>query len=107
MESFGNDIRTGATSPKREVWAALAPRLGLVLKPAFRSPMIWLGFAATCLAAGAGAQWFYRASPPDYLLRQGLAALVEGNTQTAERLAARLERHGHSRHCRLLRGQIW
>jgi tetratricopeptide (TPR) repeat protein len=60
---------------------------------------------AAWLAAGAGAFWFHQTNPAQ-LLRRGRAALERGDTQAAERLAARLEERGSRLHSQLLQGEI-
>src|SRR5262249_10164439 len=61
---------------------------------------------ALVLLGGAGA-WWHHTSRPEYLLRQGQAALHRGDTEAADALAARLEASGHADHARLLSGQVY
>ncbi len=64
-----------------------------------------MGFGAAWLAVGAGVFWYHRTSTPQ-LLHRGLTALEQGDLQTAERLATRLEERGSHHYSQLLRGQI-
>jgi tetratricopeptide (TPR) repeat protein len=54
--------------------------------------------------AAAGAGW-YRVTRPDYRLRQGQKALLQGDLNRAEDFAQRLEESGHADEAHLLRGQ--
>jgi tetratricopeptide (TPR) repeat protein len=56
---------------------------------------------------GAGTIWYYRTSRPASLLRQGRAALFDGDVGQAERLAAWLDWWGYPDQAHLLRGQIF
>jgi tetratricopeptide (TPR) repeat protein len=73
-----------------------------------RKPLLAFGLLATAVAllGGAGA-WWHHTSRPEYLLRQGQAALRRGDTDVADRLAARLEGSGHADHARLLLGEVY
>src|SRR4051812_4992370 len=61
---------------------------------------------AVVLLGGAGA-WWHHTSRPEYLLREGQAALGRGDAEAADGLAARLEASGHAEHARLLLGQVY
>jgi tetratricopeptide (TPR) repeat protein len=61
---------------------------------------------AVALLGGMGA-WWHHTSRPDYLLRQGQAALRRGDTEAADVLASRLEASGHADHAHLLLGEIY
>jgi tetratricopeptide (TPR) repeat protein len=63
-------------------------------------------FTAVALLGGAGA-WWHHTSRPEYLLREGQAALRRGDVEAADLLAARLEASGHADHARLLFGQVY
>jgi tetratricopeptide (TPR) repeat protein len=62
--------------------------------------------AAVALLGGAAA-WWHHTSRPEYLLRQGQAALRRGDSEAADRLAARLEASGHADHAHLLLGEVY
>jgi tetratricopeptide (TPR) repeat protein len=73
-----------------------------------RKPLLASAFltAAVAVLGGAGA-WWRHTSRPEYLLRQGQAALGRGDAEAADRLADRLEASGHADHARLLSGQVY
>src|SRR5205814_218593 len=56
---------------------------------------------------GLGAVFWYRSTRPDYLLRRGQRALVQGNADQAETLATRLDGAGYLDHAHLLRCELF
>jgi tetratricopeptide (TPR) repeat protein len=64
-----------------------------------------LGLAALFVLAG-GAAWWYRVTRPDYLLRQGQAALARGDRYRAEEIMLRLEEAGHKEQAYLLHADL-
>ena len=62
-------------------------------------PAVVLGVSA------GGWYWWRHTTAPDYRLRHGQEALRKGDSESAKRLAARLEAAGDRDHARLLRGE--
>src|SRR5207247_5399247 len=59
------------------------------------------------LVASAAGYWRYRVTRPEYRLRQGQEAVLQGDLREAERWAAALEAAGYPDHAHLLRGQAY
>jgi tetratricopeptide (TPR) repeat protein len=63
--------------------------------------------AVILVLVGASAAWRYRTSRPEYLLRQGQDALLLGDWDKTDRMAARLEAAGHADRAHYLRGYLY
>ncbi|MCI0458211.1 MAG: tetratricopeptide repeat protein [Gemmataceae bacterium] len=66
---------------------------------------ILLGFMVV-LSVGGGYAFWLSTTRAAYLLRQGQAALLQGDWDEAERVARRLEQRGYPQHGHLLRGEV-
>ena len=66
-----------------------------------------LMFALAVLVGSVAGYWRYRVTRPDYRLRQGQEAVLQGDLREAERWAAALEAAGDPDRAHLLRGQMY